>query len=66
MAAVQVKVSGGAAAEQLKYELAVLTEAERRELLGAADCSAEITADETLAMKADLVLPWKKMRIMRR
>ena len=66
MAAVRAKVSGGAAAEQLKDELAVLTEAERRELLVAADCSAEITADETLAMKADLVLPWKKMRIMRR
>ena len=66
MAAVRAKVSGGAAAEQLKDELAVLTEAEWRELLLAADCSAEIPTDETLAMKADPVLPWKKMRIMRR
>ena len=53
MAAVRVKVSGGAAAEQLKDELAVLTEAERRELLVAANCPAEIMAEETLAMKAD-------------
>ena len=66
MAAVRAKVSGGAAAEQLKDELAVLTEAEWRELLVAADCSAEISTEETLAMKADLILPWKKMRIMRR
>ena len=66
MSKVRDTIRGGAAAGQLKDELAVLTDAERRELLAAADRPTLITPEETLAMKADLILPWRKMRIMRR
>ena len=55
-------ISGGGAAAQLQDELAVLTDYERRELVVPV---TQIPLGETLAMKADLVLPWKKMRIMR-
>ena len=52
----------GAAVELLNDELPVLTEAEG---LGSffltADCPTDITAEETLCMKADLVLPWNKV-----
>ena len=66
MSTVRDAISGGGVADQLKNELGVLTNAERRVLLVAADCPTQMTTEETLAMKADLVLPWKKMRIMRR
>ena len=65
MSTVRENVSGGGATQQLRDEMATLTEAERQELLSS-DCTAHITSDEALAMKADLVLPWRKMRIMRR
>jgi hypothetical protein len=45
--------------------MAALTDMERQELLKAAT-PLQISAEETLAMKADLVLPWNKIRIMRR
>ena len=64
MSTVRDTISGGAAAGQLKYELAVLTDAEWRELLAAADLPTLITPEETLAMKADLILPWRKMCIV--
>ena len=64
MAAVWAEVSGGAAVELLKDELPVLTEAEG---LGnfflATDCPADIAAEETLCVKADLVLPWNKVHM---
>ena len=68
MAAVRDVISGGAraAAEQLQHEVSALTNDERQELLTSSEHSAQISAEETLAMKADLVLPWRKLRIMRR
>ena len=64
ISAVRSIISGGAPADQLQHEMAALTDAERREL--ADTTPLQISAEETLAMKADLVLPWKKIRIMRR
>ena len=65
MSAVRCIISGGAVADQLQHEMAALTDMERRELLTAAT-PIQISTAETLAMKADLVLPWNKIRIMRR
>ena len=66
MTVVREMISGGGASEQLHDELSVLTEEERQEFLVSADSATRITPEETLAMKADLALPWRKLRIMRR
>ena len=43
------------------------TEAQvRGEILKSAGITPEISAGEGLAMKAELALPWKKLRLMRR
>ena len=56
MSSVREVISGGGAAAQLQDELAVLTDDERQELVVPV---TQIPLGETLAMKADLVLPWK-------
>lgn len=56
MSAVRCIISGGAPDDQLQHEMAALTDMERQELLKAAT-PLQISAEETLAMKADLVLP---------
>lgn len=38
----------------------------REELLGTAGLPIEIPTDQALAMKADLSLPWNKLRVVRR
>ena len=43
-----------------------LSKEEREELLGKAGLPIEIPTDHALAMKADLSLPWNKLRIVRR
>ena len=63
MSSVREVISGGGAAAQLQDELTVLTDDERQELVVPV---TQIPLGETLAMKADLVLPWKKRRTMRR
>ena len=64
LSSVRESISGGGASVQLQDELALLTDDERREF--AAPVTQQISPEETLAMKADLILPWNKMRIMRR
>ena len=63
MSAVRPIISGGACADQLQHEMAAVTDAERQELLQDVRTPLQIPAEETLAMKADLVLPWNKIRI---
>ena len=64
IASVQEVISGGAAAVQLQAELSILTDDDRRELLKPP--ITEISPEDSLAMKAGALLPWKKIRIMRR
>lgn len=59
-------VSGGAGVEQHKDEIALLSREDRTKLLASAEFSSQITRETALAMKADLMIPWNKMRIMRR
>ena len=57
MALVRDAVSGGAAEAQLQDEVASLSQEERQKLLTSADFSMEISAEDALAMKSDLVIP---------
>ena len=63
MSSVREAISGGSATIQLKDELKTLTDDERKQILQPV---CHIIPQETLAMKADLLIPWNKMRIMRR
>lgn len=62
-------VSKGASAQQLQNEIQVLTKIERESLLDQVKIGyahAEIPAEDVLAMKADLSIPWNKMRVLTR
>ena len=69
MSSIRELVSAGDAAVQLEGELQTCSSQERQSLLGvlAKDgCKVVIPPDEALAMKADLGLPWNKLRVVRR
>ena len=60
MSAIRDSISGGAVAAQLQDELSVLSETDKSELLDIIKCSpVELSLSDTLALKDDLVLPWK-------
>lgn len=59
-------VSGGDSTAQLQSEIRCLSAEERQEVLRDANLPITIPADHALAMKADLALPWAKLRIVRR
>ncbi len=59
-------VSGGDSAAQLREEVKHLSKAERQELLHSGGFRLDVPAEQGLAMKADLGLPWNKLRIIRR
>ena len=59
-------LSGGTSSAQLQDEVVALSQDERQQLLTTAGFSVQITVEDTLAMKADLVIPWQKIRVMRR
>lgn len=55
--------------DQLQHEVKTLTKEDRQSLLEQAtirDATATISADDVLAMKADLSIPWNKLRILKR
>ena len=58
--------SGGESSAQLKAEIRSLTTEQREELLQQAQLPVVIPTDHALAMKADLALPWNKLRVIRR
>ena len=59
-------VSGGDTSAQLQAEMKSLSAEERKELLGQVGLPIVIPTDHALAMKADLALPWTKLRVLRR
>ena len=59
-------ISGGDNTVQLKSELRALSKEERDSLLLEAKLPVEIPPNYALAMKADLALPWAKMRAISR
>lgn len=58
--------SGGDSTIQLRAEIQSLTENEREELLAQAKLPVVIPTNHALAMKADLSIPWIKLRVIRR
>jgi hypothetical protein len=63
---VRERVSMGASSVQLQVEVQSLTKDERQQLLRDAGFSVDIPAEVGLALKADLGLPWRKLRMLRR
>ena len=59
-------VSADDSSTQLKEEIQHLNKDERQDLLQNAGFTLEIPAEQGLAMKADLGLPWNKLRVIRR
>ena len=51
---------------QLQAEVRALSAEERQDLLKSAGITIDIPPDQGLAMKADLAIPWNKLRIIRR
>jgi hypothetical protein len=66
MGIIREVISGGDSASQFKEELKTLDKDGREELLRSAGFTLDIPAEQGLAMKADLGLPWNKLRIIRR
>lgn len=69
MGSIRKTVSGGstaAAQRQLADELSVNSKEERGNILKQAGIVPEVPAEEGLAMKAELGLPWNKLRYIRR
>ena len=58
--------SGGESSAQLQAEVRSLTKEQREQLLQKAQLPVVIPTNHALAMKADLSLPWNKLRIIRR
>ena len=59
-------VSSGSSSGQLMEEVRALTTAQRQQLLTDGGFTIEIAAQKGLAMKADLAIPWNKLRVIRR
>ena len=59
-------MSGGDDSVQLQSELKCLTQEERKKVLADAHLPIAIPINHSLAMKADLALPWAKLRILNR
>ena len=51
---------------QLQAEVKMLSSEERQDLLKSAGITIDIPPEQGLAMKADLAIPWNKLRIIRR
>ena len=66
--AVREIVSGGSSTVQFVDEAWARASAEREKLLEGLQGGVKVVipASESLAMKADLILPWRKLRIVRR
>ncbi len=58
--------SGGDSTSQLAAEVNYLSKSQREELLQQVQLPVVIPADHALAMKADLAIPWTKLRVLRR
>ena len=59
-------LSLGDESEQMVDKMKLIPKAERNKLMKEANFNVQIPPEEGLAMKADLRLPWNKLRIMRR
>jgi hypothetical protein len=66
MSRVRKVLSVGDESVQMSQEIRMIPKEERNELMKNANFHIVVPPEEGLAMKADLCLPWKKLRMMRR
>ena len=66
LANLRSNISGGDSTVQLQSELHSLSKEEREGVLREANLPIAIPPEHALAMKADLALPWAKMRVISR
>ena len=66
LTAVRDIVSAGDSTSQMQCEVQHLGKEERQDLLRRAGIIVDIPVDAGVAMKAELALPWTKLRVMRR
>ncbi len=66
LSSIRKRLSLGDCDDQMTDELKVLPREEREALMKAANFTCTVPPEQGLAMKSDLCLPWKKLRIMRR
>ena len=59
-------ISGGDYKSQLASKVKSLSKVEREELLQDAQLHVVISTEQALVMKADLEIPWNKLRVLRR
>lgn len=59
-------ISVGNSKEQMANEIEMLPKAERNELMKEVNFTLTVPPGQGLAMKSDLCLSWRKLRIMRR
>ena len=59
-------ISKGSSVDQLQHELKALSKEDRQSLLHEATDAVAVSNNDVLAMKADLSVPWNKLRILRR
>ena len=60
------KINLGDKKEQMAHEVKRLGREERDDIMKAANFTITILPEQGLAMKADLCIPWNKLRLMRR
>ena len=63
---IRKQLSLGDSEEQMADELKVLPAEEREKLMKTANFIITVPPEQGLAMKSDLCLPWRKLRLMRR
>ena len=63
---IRESVSGGDSLVQLQSEIRCLSKEERESLLKGVGLPITIPAEHVLAMKANLCIPWAKMRLLSR
>lgn len=66
LSAVRKIASGDDSNAQLQMEIKALTKSEREDLLKTAQLPITVPANHALAIKADLAMPWNKLRLLRR
>ena len=61
-------ISGGSeeSQKQMQIEVRAIPKEERQKLLSEAGVGVEMTASQALAIKADLAIPWYRLRVLRR
>ena len=64
----RMSISGGSddSRKQLQAEVRAMPKEERQKLLSEAGVGVEMNATQALAIKADLAIPWYRIRVLRR